>query len=73
MWGGIYSLSECKLIYLRQKDDEINKIASGAITGCAVSWRAGPRRTMKNALIGGIFIGILLLLDKTLIRYSKRK
>ena len=72
MWAGLYSLSECALIGLRQKDDDINKIASGAITGGALAWRAGPRIAMKNGLIGGIFLGAIVLFEKIAIKYQKR-
>jgi len=61
MWAGIYSISECTLIGLRNTDDAFNKIASGAITGGALAMRAGPRIAMKNALIGGIFLGAIVL------------
>lgn len=59
MWGGIYSMSECTLLYIRNKDDNLNKIASGAITGGALAMRAGPRIAMKNALIGAIFLSAI--------------
>ncbi len=61
MWAGIYSLTECSLIWLRNTDDAYNKIISGAVTGGVLAMRAGPRIAMKNALIGGIFLGAIVL------------
>ena len=73
MWAGIYSLSECTLIGLRNTDDAFNKIASGAITGGALAMRAGPRIAMKNALIGGIFLGAIVLFEVIMVKYQKRQ
>ena len=49
------------MLYLRNTDDAFNKIASGAITGGVLAFRAGPRVAAKNALIGGIFLGAIVL------------
>lgn len=32
-WGGMFSVVDCSLAYIRQKDDPWNSIASGFITG----------------------------------------
>lgn len=32
-WGGMFSLVDCSLVYLRQKEDPWNSITSGFITG----------------------------------------
>lgn len=32
-WGGLFSVVDCSLAYVRQKDDPWNSIASGAVTG----------------------------------------
>lgn len=61
MWAGIFSLTECTLIGITQKDSDINKIAAGAVTGGALAWRLGPRIAMKNAFIGGVFLGAIVL------------
>lgn len=73
MWAGIYSLSECTLMYFRNTDDAFNKIASGAITGGVLAMRAGPRIAMKNALIGGIFLGAIVLFEIIMTKYQKRQ
>jgi import inner membrane translocase subunit TIM17 len=61
MWAGVFSITECTLIKLRQTDDSLNQIASGAITGWVLAMRAGPRIAFKNALIGGIFLGAIVI------------
>lgn len=32
-WGGMFSVCDCSLAYIRQKEDPWNSIASGFITG----------------------------------------
>jgi import inner membrane translocase subunit TIM17 len=61
MWAGIYSISECLLIRLRNVEDSFSKIASGAITGGVLAMRAGPRIAFKNALIGGVFLCAIVI------------
>ena len=73
MWAGIYSLAECSLMYFRNTDDAFNKIASGAITGGVLALRAGPSIAMKNALIGGIFLGAIVLFEIIMTKYQKRQ
>lgn len=33
MWGGLFSVVDCTMVYLRQKEDPWNSITSGFITG----------------------------------------
>lgn len=54
-------------------DDPFNKIASGAITGGMLALRAGPRIASKNALIGGIFLGAIVLFEIIMVKYQKKK
>lgn len=71
MWAGIYSISECTLLTLRNTDDAFNKIAAGAITGGTLAIRAGPRIAAKNALIGGIFLGAIVIFEVIMVKYQK--
>ena len=73
MWAGIFSISDCSLIAIRNKDDAFNKIAAGAITGGMLAFRAGPRIAWKNALFGGIFLGAIVLFDIIMQKYQKRQ
>ncbi len=33
MWGGLFSMTDCLLIHLRNKEDFINPIVAGFVTG----------------------------------------
>ena len=33
MWGGMFSVCDCSIARYRQKEDSLNSILSGAITG----------------------------------------
>lgn len=48
--GGIYSLVECPIERARGKRDTKNAVITGAITGAAVAWRAGPKAMALGAL-----------------------
>jgi import inner membrane translocase subunit TIM17 len=48
------------MIWLRQKDDPMNAVMSGFITGGVLAIRGGANLAFKNALIGG---GILFLIE----------
>ena len=39
MWGGVFSCMDCLLIHYRQKDDPLNVIAAGFITGGVLAIR----------------------------------
>ena len=58
---------------LRNVDDAINKIISGAITGGVLAFRAGPRIAFKNSLIGGIFLGAIVLFEFLMVKKQKRE
>jgi|EP01046_Picozoa_sp_COSAG06_P042707 hypothetical protein len=47
MWGGLFSTFDCALLAIRQKDDPINPIMSGAITGGVLAARG---QSAKHAL-----------------------
>lgn len=60
MWGGCFSSFDCLMIWLRQKDDPLNAVVAGFVTGGVLAIRGGPNLAFKNALIGG---GILFLIE----------
>jgi import inner membrane translocase subunit TIM17 len=33
LWGGLFSLTDCTLMHLRNKEDYLNPIAAGFLTG----------------------------------------
>jgi mitochondrial import inner membrane translocase subunit TIM17 len=61
LWGGIFSVTECSLIHLRNKEDRINPIVSGFVTGAVLAVRAGPRVSLRNGIFGGLLLGCFQL------------
>jgi len=59
MWGGVFSSMDCLLIYYRQKDDPWNAIAAGFVTGGVLAIRGGMNVAFKNALMGGVILGLI--------------
>ncbi|XP_027095451.2 mitochondrial import inner membrane translocase subunit TIM17-1-like [Coffea arabica] len=60
VWGALFSLSDCSLVYLRQKEDPWNSIMAGAFTGGFLQMRQGFASASRAALIGG---GLLALIE----------
>lgn len=44
---------------MRGKEDPVNAIASGAITGGVLAIRSGPRAAGKSALVGGVLLALI--------------
>lgn len=59
MWGGVFSSMDCLLIYYRQKDDPLNAIAAGFITGGVLAIRGGMSIAFKNAMVGGVILALI--------------
>ena len=59
MWGGIFSSMDCLLISYRQKDDPLNAIAAGFITGGILAIRGGASVAFKQAMAGGVILFII--------------
>lgn len=58
-WGGLFSVVDCSLIAIRQKEDPINAISAGALTGGILAIRAGWGAAAKNALVGGCLLALI--------------
>lgn len=59
VWGGTFSAFDCSLQYIRQKDDHWNAIASGFLTGGVLAARGGWKAASRNAVVGGVLLGII--------------
>ena len=59
MWGGCFSSVDCLMIYLRQKDDPWNAVMAGFITGGVLAIRGGLNQAFKNAVLGGLILGLI--------------
>lgn len=59
LWAGVFSISNCVMVQIRQKEDPFNSIIAGFSTGFVLAIRGGVRTAMRNALVGGIFLTII--------------
>jgi len=59
VWGGLFSTFDCSMQYLRQKEDPLNAIVSGFLTGGVLAARGGPRRALTSAAVGGVLLAMI--------------
>jgi len=59
VWGLSFSCWDCIFQHTRKKDDAMNAIAAGFMTGGMLAWRAGWRSAFKNACIGGVLLAMI--------------
>ena len=59
VWGGMFSVIDCSLIYVRKKEDPWNSILSGAATGGLLAVRNGKAAIVTSALVGGVLLGLI--------------
>lgn len=83
LWGGLFSLTDCTLMHLRNKEDYLNPIAAGFLTGGFLAIRgkhfilnilikAGARIAFRNAIFGGIILGMIQLVEIAMTKMSMR-
>ena len=58
-WGGLFSCFDCTLVAIRGKEDPINSIAAGGLTGGLLAARAGAAAAGKSAAVGSILLGLI--------------
>merc|ERR1711879_129641 len=59
VWGLSFSCFDCIFQHMRKKDDPMNAIAAGFMTGGVLAWRAGWRSAFKNAMVGGFLLAMI--------------
>ncbi|EGC34304.1 hypothetical protein DICPUDRAFT_153513 [Dictyostelium purpureum] len=59
IWGTLFSGIDCSLAYIRKKEDTVNPIAAGALTGAILAARGGWKASTQAAAFGGVFIGLI--------------
>ena len=59
VWGGLFATFDCTYAYLRHREDPLNAIAAGATTGGVLAMRAGYAAMARNALVGGVLLGVI--------------
>ncbi|KAL6560994.1 hypothetical protein OROHE_006171 [Orobanche hederae] len=59
VWGGLFSIFDCSMVYLRQKEDPWNSIIAGAATGGFLQMRQGMGAASRSALFGGVILALI--------------
>ncbi|MCO5553019.1 hypothetical protein L7F22_006539 [Adiantum nelumboides] len=59
VWGGLFSVFDCSMVYVRQKEDPWNSIFAGAATGGFLQMRHGMRSASRSAAFGGILLALI--------------
>ncbi|KAG9440201.1 hypothetical protein H6P81_020366 [Aristolochia fimbriata] len=59
VWGGLFSVFDCSMVYLRQKEDPWNSIIAGAATGGVLQMRQGLGSASKSAMFGGAILALI--------------
>jgi len=72
MWAGLFSLSTCCMVYIRQREDPINSIVGGFTTGFILAVRGGFRRALGSGIFGGVFLGVIEGVMVIHTQYQKR-
>eukprot|EP00474_Spongospora_subterranea_P009011 CRZ09469.1 hypothetical protein [Spongospora subterranea] len=69
-FGGIFSTVDCALVHIRKKEDPWNAIMSGASTSAILAARAGWKVMARQAVIGGVILGVIEGLGIVLTKYG---
>lgn len=59
IWGTFFSIFDCGIASVRQKEDPWNAIISGAATGGLLALRGGIKAAGMNALAGGVILAAI--------------
>lgn len=71
IWAGLFSTFDCSMQAIRQKEDSWNAITSGFLTGGVLAMRGGPRAAFKQAVIGGVILGVIEGMSLMLMKMSQ--
>ena len=58
-WGGMFSTIDCALVAARRKEDPLNSIVSGGLTGAFLAIRSGPKVMMGSAMLGAVILAMI--------------
>ena len=58
-WGGMFSTIDCCMVAIRKKEDPLNSIASGGLTGALLAIRSGPKVMAGSAVLGAIILAMI--------------
>ncbi|TKR66730.1 hypothetical protein L596_022978 [Steinernema carpocapsae] len=58
-WGGMFSTIDCAMVAIRKKEDPLNSIMSGTLTGALLALRSGPKMMAVSGVLGGVILGMI--------------
>ncbi|CAI4223876.1 unnamed protein product [Auanema sp. JU1783] len=58
-WGGMFSTIDCCLVAIRKKEDPLNSIVSGGLTGALLAIRSGPKVMAGSAILGSVILAMI--------------
>lgn len=58
-WGGMFSTIDCGMVALRKKEDPLNSIVSGGLTGALLAVRSGPKVMAGSAVLGAVILAMI--------------
>ncbi|KAK4372861.1 hypothetical protein RND71_008245 [Anisodus tanguticus] len=71
VWGGLFSVFDCSMVYVRQKEDPWNSIFAGAATGGFLQMRQGVHAASRSAIFGGVLLALIegagIMLNKAMV------
>lgn len=73
LWAGLFSITDCTLIAIRNTEDAFNQITAGAVTGGLLAFRAGGRVAMKNALFGGMILASIRIVETVVMKMNRKQ
>ncbi|EFA79540.1 mitochondrial import inner membrane translocase subunit 17 [Heterostelium album PN500] len=73
VWGTLFSGFDCTLAYIRKKEDYVNPIAAGALTGGVLAARAGWKASVVSAAFGGAFIGLFEVFQHVIEKFNSQQ
>lgn len=59
VWASMFSFFDCLCIFYRQKEDPVNSITAGALTGGVLAARGGMGAVLRGGIIGGIILAMI--------------
>lgn len=58
-WGGMFSMIDCGLVWVRKKEDPWNSIVSGGLTGALLTIRTGPATMLASGVMGAVLLAMI--------------
>ena len=59
LWALLYSSIDCGMIVFRKRDDAINAVVGGGLTGFVLAMRGGLKSAFGNGVMGALILGLM--------------